>query len=119
MKRIRNQSQHNTPQRRRDDRRQARGTFQEWNQAKQEIENVARRKGGHQMRNLAEVVEDALEDDREGDNDGADGGHSPRRRLVQRPCAVPGGASAAAAHCSLPVESSLHARSAHWVRRCG
>jgi hypothetical protein len=68
------------------------------------------------MRNLAEVVEDALEDDGEGDDHGADGGHSPRRRLVQRPRAVPGGASA---HCSLPAESSLHACSAHWVRRWG
>lgn len=34
---------------------------------------------------LAEVVEDALEEDGDGDDDGADGDHGPRRRLVQRP----------------------------------
>jgi hypothetical protein len=49
---------------------------------------------GRQTRNLAEVVEDALEDEGGGDDDG---GHGPRRRLVQRPRAVPGGDSAA--HC--------------------
>jgi hypothetical protein len=54
---------------------------------------------GRQTRNLAEVVKDALEDEGGGDDDGAYGGHGPRRRLVQRPRAVPGGASAA--HCCL------------------
>jgi hypothetical protein len=43
---------------------------------------------GRQTRNLAEVVKDALEDEGGGDDDGAYGGHGPRRRLVQRPRAV-------------------------------
>ena len=50
--------------------------------------------------NLPEVVEEALEEDGCRDDDSADGGHGPRRRLVQRPRAVPaaGGSSAVAAH---------------------
>lgn len=45
--------------------------------------------GSGRRRNLAEVVEEALEEDGCRDDDSADGGHGPRRRLVQRPRAVP------------------------------
>jgi hypothetical protein len=64
-------------------------------------ENLAREgtdEGMEATANLAEVVEEALEQDRSGDDDGADGGHGPRRRLVQRPRAGGGGCSAGAAH---------------------
>ena len=46
---------------------------------------------------LAEVVEEALQQDGCGDDDGADGGDGPRRRLVQRPRAAGRGCSSAGA----------------------
>jgi hypothetical protein len=53
---------------------------------------------------LAEVVEDTLEEDGGDDDDGADGDHGPRRRLVQRPRPLP--AAFALAHpCSAPLSS--------------
>lgn len=57
---------------------------------------------------LAEVVEEALEQDGCGDDDGADGGHGPRRRLVQRPRAG-GGSSAGAAHPLCALAAALMA----------
>ena len=59
---------------------------------------------------LAEVVEEALQQDGCGDDDGADGGHGPRRRLVQRPRAAAGrGFSAGAAHLLPALAAALMA----------
>jgi hypothetical protein len=59
---------------------------------KMSLEYLERRIGGGRGRfepaNLTEVVEEALEEYGRRDDDSADGGHGPRRRLVQRPRAV-------------------------------